>query len=695
MKRRLTEVPDPSSRLSEGPQVAAVAVLFCSVMALAFRGAPARRVGSDIPLFGSVFAEIQDIGGPTAIALGNNDEILVASLGIIRVLGPYGNELRSFCIGRLPDEKSRTILSLRQLPSGELLAADTERNQILLLSADGTIARRYGSCGTPPVQLNGPLGMEISGDRFFVADSRTNEVKELSLSGGLLLRVGRFGHDDGELDHPSDVTIDPSGNIYVADTDNERISIFDARGEFLRNIGGAGPYPGLFHTPTCIRYFKGQLFVADSGNHRIQVFDLNGEYKYEWGVHALLPHEGHGKLHYPNQIAIAPSGRFAAVLESFEDRVQIFGPETEESRVQQQSQEKSMAAHFGAAIATAGPTMAVLEPSTPSILLWDVTGDEPIELTRFGRYGTKAGTFIRPEGVALDPEARRAFVVDPGQMTISVLDVTRPKEEGLRYLPELVHFVKSLDVRAIDDPTHPIWPIEPTAIRFGPKRDLWILDAANRRVVVFDEKLTFVRAIAGEESSAPAGETIPESSVESGVGSGESRDFHDVALPLLEPTDLALSPSGDLLYVVDAARAHVCALRTTSTPPTTSPASKEGSSDRSDERVRIIGRAGTGSNEFVRPFGIAVAPDGDIYVTDEAGHKVVRFDPTGAPKQTFGKRGLGRVEFFKPKGITFDAKGELLVLDWGNHRGQVLTRDGEFVRAFGSRVFVVPTLKKP
>jgi tripartite motif-containing protein 2/3 len=90
-----------------------------------------------------------------------------------------------------------------------------------------------------------------------------------------------------------------------------------------------------------------------------------------------------------------------------------------------------------------------------------------------------------------------------------------------------------------------------------------------------------------------------------------------------------------------------------------------------------------------------VAPDGDIYVTDEAGHKVVRFDAEGAPKPSFGRRGLGRVEFFKPKGITFDAKGDLLVLDWGNHRGQVLTRDGEFLRAFGSRVFVVPTLKNP
>ena len=569
----------------------------------------------------------------------------------------------------------------------------------MMLSRDGGLLRFLGHRGNLASEFNGPLGIEAFSDGFIVADARNHSIQALSINGEFRFRAGHYGHEDGELDHPSAVTIDSSGNIYVADTDNERIVVFDSKGAFLRNFGGSGPYPGLFHTPSGIRCIDDILYVADSGNHRIQVFDLNGEYKYEWGVHALLPHEGHGKLHYPNQIAVAPSGRFAAVLESFEDRVQIFGPETQDSRVLQESQEKSMAAHFGAAIATAGATMAVLEPSTPSILFWDVAGDEPVELSRFGRYGKKAGTFIRPEGVAFDPEGRRAFVADPGQMTISVLDVTRPKEEGLRYLPELVHFVKSLDVRAIDDPTHPIWPIEPAAIRFGPKRDLWVLDAANRRVVVFDERLKFIRALASDELQHAAGATNLPDSVESEANSYPHLDFRDVALPLIEPTDLALSPSGDLLYVVDAARGHVCVFSTspssTSTDSSISVAPKKAPETRSDIPVRIIGRLGTGPNDFVRPFGIVITPDGDVYVTDEAGHKVVRFDKTGVAKQSFGKRGLGRVEFFKPKGITFDAKGDLIVLDWGNHRGQVLTPSGEFIRAFGSRVFVVPTLKKP
>jgi hypothetical protein len=71
----------------------------------------------------------------------------------------------------------------------------------------------------------------------------------------------------------------------------------------------------------------------------------------------------------------------------------------------------------------------------------------------------------------------------------------------------------------------------------------------------------------------------------------------------------------------------------------------------------------------------------------------VKFDPAGRLLGAFGRQGLGRVEFFKPKGLAFDEQGHLVVVDWGNHRGQVLTRDGAFVRAFGARLFLLPTLK--
>ncbi|MBK8269939.1 MAG: hypothetical protein IPK83_17245 [Planctomycetes bacterium] len=41
------------------------------------------------------------------------------------------------------------------------------------------------------------------------------------------------------------------------------------------------------------------LYIADTMNHRIQVMEPNGRMAYQWGIHAFMPREGEGKLHYP------------------------------------------------------------------------------------------------------------------------------------------------------------------------------------------------------------------------------------------------------------------------------------------------------------------------------------------------------------------------------------------------------------
>ncbi len=610
-------------------------------------------------VYGGFLAEIRDLAEPASVAIGANDEIFVLECltSRVRVFDARGQELRSYGTrGSKPGE----LLEPRGLalaPDGEVYVSDTGNDRVQVFSDEGRFLRNFGIRGKGPSEFNQPLGLAVDASRVFVADARNHRVQVFLRDGRYATEYGRFGHGDGELDHPADVAIDSEWNAYVADADNQRIAVFDRRGDFVRSFGGFGPYAGLFMTPSGIRFHGGRLFVADRDNHRVETYGAKGDLLHEFGVHALRPREGGGKLHYPNQVAIAPSGRFAAVVEAFEDRLQIFGPETEQSAILQQTQEKTTGSHFGTAIACAGPTMVLLEPSAPALLAWDVAGDEPIEISRYGHFGPKSGELVRPEGIAIDRDAGRAYVSDPGQGRLSVYGVARPSEPTLRYMPELVRFVKSLDFRALWDGEHSAkamepsaWPIEPGAIVVGPKGDLWMIDAANARVVVLDRKLEFLRSFGG----------------------GRSADAR-----LFRPTDLALSPSGEIAYVVDAADGRVKAF------------------DASGDPLFAFGRTGNGPTDFVRPFGIAVSPDADVFVTDEGGHKVVRFDAVGRPLKAFGRAGLGRVEFFKPKGAAFDARGRLLVVDWGNHRGQVLTSAGEFVQAFGSRIFIQPTLKRP
>ena len=79
--------------------------------------------------------------------------------------------------------------------------------------------------------------------------------------------------------------MDSSGNVYVADTDNNRIQKFSSSGVFLAKWGSSGSGDGQFNNPWGIAVdSSGNVYVADTGNNRIQkfsssggLFSLNGE----------------------------------------------------------------------------------------------------------------------------------------------------------------------------------------------------------------------------------------------------------------------------------------------------------------------------------------------------------------------------------------------------------------------------------
>ncbi len=80
---------------------------------------------------------------------------------------------------------------------------------------------------------------------------------------------------------PTDVAWDAAGNIYVADGfGNDRVAKFDKNGKFIRSWGSRGTANGQFDTVHGIAIdAQGNVYVADTGNKRIQVFDGDGNYK--------------------------------------------------------------------------------------------------------------------------------------------------------------------------------------------------------------------------------------------------------------------------------------------------------------------------------------------------------------------------------------------------------------------------------
>ena len=100
--------------------------------------------------------------------------------------------------------------------------------------------------------------------------------------------------------------------------------------------------------------------------------------------------------------------------------------------------------------------------------------------------------------------------------------------------------------------------------------------------------------------------------------------------------------------------------------------------------LKGIGGYGAGEGQFVWPVQIITDDDGNIFVSDEAMHKISRFNPDGEFVSRWGTNGDGDGEFDAPNGIAFDLDGNMMVVDSKNHRVQRYTPDGEYLGGFGS-----------
>ena len=87
---------------------------------------------------------------------------------------------------------------------------------------------------------------------------------------------------------------------------------------------------------------------------------------------------------------------------------------------------------------------------------------------------------------------------------------------------------------------------------------------------------------------------------------------------------------------------------------------------------------------FNHPTDVAVARDGDIYVSDGYGNSTVhRFSSTGEYKQTWGRPGVGPGEFSTPHAICVDQRQRVLVVDRENNRVQIFDREGKYLDEWG------------
>jgi sugar lactone lactonase YvrE len=112
--------------------------------------------------------------------------------------------------------------------------------------------------------------------------------------------------------------------------------------------------------------------------------------------------------------------------------------------------------------------------------------------------------------------------------------------------------------------------------------------------------------------------------------------------------------------------------------------------DRAGKVLLTIGQPGHGGDDpmhFNLPTDIAIAPGGDLFITDGYGNnRVVHCDANGKFISQWGRMGVGPGEFSLPHSIVMDSKGLLYVADRNNNRIQVFDQAGRFVRAWSGQM---------
>ena len=180
-----------------------------------------------------------------------------------------------------------------------------------------------GELGSAAGQFSSPAGIAIdSAGNVFVADSVNNRIQQFDQNGNYLGEWGALGSGNAQFDFPAGIAIASDGTIYVVDTNNGRVQMFDTTGSYTGEWGSPGLSDGEFSSPSFVAIDStDNIYVADQGNDRVQKFTTGGVYLSQWGASGAA----NGEFFAPTGLALDPGGNIF-VVDSGNNRIQVFSP---------------------------------------------------------------------------------------------------------------------------------------------------------------------------------------------------------------------------------------------------------------------------------------------------------------------------------------------------------------------------------
>ncbi len=276
------------------------------------------------------------------------------------------------------------------------------------LPGNQTLVRKSAEPNQAPYSgLRQPHGAALDGEgRLWIADFGTEKLHVFDPEGGSLGGWGGHGNGQRKFSHPYAVAI--SGDtVYVADSENSRVTAFSLAGDFKATSGGLYGPRGVAVGP------DGAVWVSDMGNRRLMRYDAGLTHwdsygKSETGLDFRAPigiavaADGMVYVSDPDDHSLKavdpqgkPKGRFT---------IPTWGPNSEPYLV-------------------AGPNNVLLatDPLKNAVLQLDRSGRE----TRRWTTDARNAPFADPTGIALNPRTQTLYVVNTGTNTVTQIDLSK------------------------------------------------------------------------------------------------------------------------------------------------------------------------------------------------------------------------------------------------------------------------------
>jgi DNA-binding beta-propeller fold protein YncE len=197
--------------------------------------------------------------------------------------------------------------------------ADQVNQRIQKFTSDGQFITQWGS------GVN-PTGIAIeSSDNVFVTEQFDHRVAKFTNNGMLISRWGSQGTNNGQFEYPRGIAIDSTGNVYVTDlipnTLSYRIQKFTNDGVFLTSWGtlGSGSSPVQFNGYGIAIDPSNNVYVADSFEDKVQKFTNTGTLLAEFGSTGTAD----GQFNTPHDVTLDSSGN-VYVADTYNHRIQVF-----------------------------------------------------------------------------------------------------------------------------------------------------------------------------------------------------------------------------------------------------------------------------------------------------------------------------------------------------------------------------------